>query len=97
MLARVNEAKEVFGSDDTLHPGVHYLLKTAKEFYIGGKLEALNRLEHYDFLDLRCKGAPRSHPHPYPRLTVVPSRHSRRAPRSLREARLAARRRLPDS
>ena len=55
MLDRVLEAKEVFGSDDTLHPGVHYLLKTAKEFYVGGKLEALNRLEHYDFLDLRCK------------------------------------------
>ncbi len=51
---RVNEAKNVFGSDDDTHPGVKHLLSTAKEFYVGGKLEAINRLEHYDFLDLRC-------------------------------------------
>ncbi|KAK2929505.1 hypothetical protein FoTM2_009845 [Fusarium oxysporum f. sp. vasinfectum] len=50
---KVNEAKKVFGSDDDTHPGVKYLFDTAKEFYIGGKLEAINRLEHYDFLDLR--------------------------------------------
>jgi hypothetical protein len=55
MLYRVNEAKKVFGSDDDTHPGVKYLFDTAKEFYVGGKLEAINRLEHYDFLDLRCK------------------------------------------
>lgn len=55
MLHRVNEAKKVFGSDDDTHPGVKYLFDTAKEFYVGGKLEAINRLEHYDFLDLRCK------------------------------------------
>ena len=54
-LNRVNEAKKVFGSDDDTHPGIKYLFSTAKEFYIGGKLEAINRLEHYDFLDLRCK------------------------------------------
>ncbi|SPN99761.1 probable sulfate adenylyltransferase [Cephalotrichum gorgonifer] len=47
------EAREVFGSEDTLHPGINYLFNTAKEFYVGGKLEALSRLEHYDFLDLR--------------------------------------------
>lgn len=51
---RVNEAKNVFGSDDDTHPGVKHLFSTAKEFYVGGKLEAINRLEHYDFLDLRC-------------------------------------------
>ncbi|KAF9774260.1 Sulfate adenylyltransferase [Fusarium sp. DS 682] len=50
---KVNEAKKVFGSDDDTHPGVKYLFDTAKEFYVGGKLEAINRLEHYDFLDLR--------------------------------------------
>lgn len=73
VLYRVFEAKEVFGSDDTLHPGVSYLLKTAKEFYVGGKLEALSRLEHYDFLDLRCKRPPvRSHALPLSLLTVAP-------------------------
>lgn len=51
---RVKEAKEVFGSDDDTHPGVKHLFDATKEFYIGGKCEAVNRLEHYDFLDLRC-------------------------------------------
>ncbi|KAB5559962.1 hypothetical protein GE09DRAFT_73046 [Coniochaeta sp. 2T2.1] len=46
------EAQEVFGGDDE-HPAVRYLFDTAKEYYVGGKLEAVNRLQHYDFLDLR--------------------------------------------
>ncbi|KAK1825747.1 hypothetical protein QBC39DRAFT_366123 [Podospora conica] len=46
------EAKEVFGGDEE-HPAVQYLFNTAKEFYVGGKLEAINRLQHYDFVDLR--------------------------------------------
>ncbi|KAI5464312.1 hypothetical protein BGZ63DRAFT_351695 [Mariannaea sp. PMI_226] len=50
---KVKEAKLVFGSDDDTHPGIKYLFSTAKEFYLGGKLEAVSRLEHYDFLDLR--------------------------------------------
>ena len=48
------EAKEVFGGDPE-HPAVKYLYETADEFYVGGKLEAVNRLQHYDFVDLRCK------------------------------------------
>lgn len=54
---RVNESIKVFGSDDDTHPGVKYLLSTAKQFYVGGKVEAIQRLEHYDFLDLRCESA----------------------------------------
>lgn len=46
------EAKEVFGGDDE-HPAVKYLYHTAGEYYVGGKLEAVNRLQHYDFVDLR--------------------------------------------
>ncbi|KAK4154886.1 hypothetical protein C8A00DRAFT_14019 [Chaetomidium leptoderma] len=46
------EAKEVFGGDEE-HPAIRYLVNTAKEFYVGGKLEAVNRLQHYDFLELR--------------------------------------------
>ncbi|KAK6063000.1 sulfate adenylyltransferase [Seiridium cupressi] len=46
------EAKEVFGGDEE-HPAVAYLYKTAGEFYVGGKIEAINRLQHYDFVDLR--------------------------------------------
>ncbi|KAI1498400.1 putative sulfate adenylyltransferase [Biscogniauxia marginata] len=50
---KVLEAKEVFGSDDEEHPAVKYLFRTAGEFYVGGKLDAINRLQHYDFVDLR--------------------------------------------
>jgi sulfate adenylyltransferase len=54
---RALEAKEVFGGDEE-HPAVQYLYKTAKDFYVGGKLEAVNRLQHYDFVELRCECAP---------------------------------------
>ncbi|KAI0172399.1 putative sulfate adenylyltransferase [Hypoxylon sp. FL1284] len=50
---KVLEAKEVFGSDDEAHPAVKYLFKTAADLYVGGKVEAVNRLQHYDFVDLR--------------------------------------------
>ncbi|KAI1181075.1 putative sulfate adenylyltransferase [Nemania sp. FL0916] len=50
---KVTEAKEVFGSDDEAHPAVKYLFRTAGEYYVGGKIEAINRLQHYDFVDLR--------------------------------------------
>jgi len=46
------EAKEVFGGDEE-HPAVKYLYHTAGEYYIGGKIEAINRLEHYDYVALR--------------------------------------------
>jgi sulfate adenylyltransferase len=51
------EAKEVFGGDED-HPAVRYLFNTAKDFYVGGKLEAVNKLQHYDFVELRCKCTP---------------------------------------
>lgn len=57
---REKEAKEVFGGDQD-HPAIQYLYNTAKEFYIGGKIDAINRLEHYDYVALRCKhGVPRA-------------------------------------
>ena len=65
---RVLEAKEVFGSDDEAHPAVKYLFRTAAEFYVGGKVEAVNRLQHYDFVDLRCKLGRRLKPSLYTRL-----------------------------
>ena len=60
-LYRTVEAKEVFGGDEE-HPAVRYLYHTANEYYVGGTLEAVNRLQHYDFVDLRCK-QPASLPH----------------------------------
>jgi sulfate adenylyltransferase len=47
------EATKVFGANDEAHPAVKYLHHTAGEYYVGGKVEAVNRLQHYDFLDLR--------------------------------------------
>ncbi|KAI9779846.1 MAG: Sulfate adenylyltransferase [Geoglossum umbratile] len=46
------EAKEVFGGDEE-HPAIKYLFNVAKEFYVGGKVEAVNRLNHYDYVELR--------------------------------------------
>lgn len=51
---RALEAKEVFGGDEE-HPSVKYLFNVAKEFYVGGPVEAVNKPQHYDFVDLRCK------------------------------------------
>lgn len=49
------EAVEVFGADDEAHPAVKYLYRTAGDFYIGGKIDAIDRLMHYDYVALRCK------------------------------------------
>ncbi|VVT50785.1 uncharacterized protein SAPINGB_P002879 [Magnusiomyces paraingens] len=46
------EAKHVFRGDPE-HPAIRYLFNTAKEYYVGGKLQAINRLNHYDYVGLR--------------------------------------------
>ncbi|EAS35100.1 sulfate adenylyltransferase [Coccidioides immitis RS] len=46
------EAKEVFGGDPE-HPAVKYLYDQTNEYYIGGKVEAVNKLNHYDYVGLR--------------------------------------------
>ncbi|EHY55935.1 Sulfate adenylyltransferase [Exophiala dermatitidis] len=46
------EAQEVFGGDPE-HPAIVYLMNSTKEYYIGGKIEAVNRLNHYDYVALR--------------------------------------------
>jgi sulfate adenylyltransferase len=47
----------VFGGDDE-HPAIKYLYETVKEFYVGGKVDAIDRLEHYDYVGLRCMRSP---------------------------------------
>ena len=54
IICRKKEAKEVFGGDEE-HPAVKYLFNTAQDYYVGGKLDAVNRLEHYDYVALRCE------------------------------------------
>lgn len=52
---KAKEAINVFGADDDAHPAVKYLHTIAKEFYVGGKLEALQPPSHYDYVSNRCK------------------------------------------
>jgi len=51
---KAKEAEKVFGSNDDHHPAIHYLHNKAKEFYVGGKVQAINRLNHYDYIESRC-------------------------------------------
>lgn len=46
------EAQEVFGGDPE-HPAIKFLMNQTHELYIGGKIEAVNRLNHYDYVALR--------------------------------------------
>ena len=48
-----NEALLVYGTTDTKHPGVDYLLNTGNNNYISGSLKKILLPRHYDFLDLR--------------------------------------------
>ena len=47
------EAQLVFGTYDTKHPGVNYLLNSSNKNYIGGKIEKVSYPHHYDYQDLR--------------------------------------------
>ena len=46
------EAKEVFGGDPE-HPAIKFLETKTEEYYVGGKIEAVNKLDHYDYVALR--------------------------------------------
>ena len=54
---RSDEAKQVFGTDNTEHPGTKYLLEQMNSYYVGGKLEGVTLPVHYDFLELRLTPA----------------------------------------
>ncbi len=54
---RQAEAKAVFGTTSTAHPGVDYLLNRGNAWYVGGKLEGLQAPAHYDFKALRLTPA----------------------------------------
>lgn len=47
------EAEQVFGSRDLKHPGVNYLLKQSRPWYIGGTLRGVMSPKHYDYQLLR--------------------------------------------
>jgi len=54
---RKAEAKAVFGTTSTVHPGVDYAINKSNPCYIGGKLEGLQEPSHYDFKALRLTPA----------------------------------------
>ena len=55
---KVKEAIQVFGADDPAHPSVSYLRNRVKDFYIGGKVQAIKPPSHFDYVALRCKLPP---------------------------------------
>ena len=48
-----HEAKSVFGTLDTKHPGVDYVLNIGNKNYIGGSLEKISLPHHHDYKSLR--------------------------------------------
>jgi sulfate adenylyltransferase len=50
---RAREAKQVYGTEDTLHPAVDYLANRSGTVYLGGRLRGLNAATHYDCKHLR--------------------------------------------
>lgn len=54
---KVHEAQTVFGvgANDLAHPAISYLHNKVKDVYLGGKVQAIHRPIHFDYVDLRCK------------------------------------------
>ncbi len=54
---RQAEAKAVFNSTSSAHPGADYTINKAHPWYVGGKVEGLQAPSHYDFRGLRLTPA----------------------------------------
>ena len=54
---REQEAEEVFGTTDRMHPGAIHTIEKANPFYVSGKVEGLQLPSHYDYRDLRLTPA----------------------------------------
>jgi sulfate adenylyltransferase len=50
---KVKEAELVFGANDEAHPAVAYLQRQVQDWYVGGKILAIEAPYHYDFKHLR--------------------------------------------
>jgi sulfate adenylyltransferase len=51
------EAQSVYGTVSLNHPGVAHLLQRSNPWYVGGRLEGVQRPAHYDFRSLRLTPA----------------------------------------
>jgi len=74
---KLAEARGVFGTTDTTHPGVADLLQRSNPVYLGGTLRGIQPPQHYDFAELR--ESPRQLRERFARQAGAPSSHSRRA------------------
>jgi sulfate adenylyltransferase len=54
---KTREAKSIYGSEDTAHPGVAQLMETERKYYIGGTILGLQQPVHYDYKMLRLNPA----------------------------------------
>jgi sulfate adenylyltransferase len=50
---KLKEAKEVYGTTDTHHFGVQQIFNTTGNYYLGGTIEGLKNVIHYDFSEYR--------------------------------------------
>ena len=54
---REKEAQQIYGTQDTNHPGVWYLNNKSGDYYVGGTLEVVSLPLHFDFKQLRLTPA----------------------------------------
>lgn len=50
---KIVEAKNVYGTTDTAHPGVEYIFNQTNEYYVGGEITKVSMPRHYDFPGIR--------------------------------------------
>ena len=53
LAEKEKEAELVYGTQDTKHWGVHYLLNDTEKWYVGGKIQGIQLPLHYDFKKFR--------------------------------------------
>ncbi len=54
---RTKEAQAVYGTTSAEHPGANYVLHSTHPWYVGGRIEGIQRPAHYDFRSLRLTPA----------------------------------------
>ncbi|MBW1804160.1 MAG: adenylyltransferase, partial [Deltaproteobacteria bacterium] len=52
-IDKEREAREIYNTTDTTHPGVDYLFHQTGTHYVGGRIEGINMPLHFDFKNLR--------------------------------------------
>lgn len=55
------EAELVMGADDKAHPAVAFLYQNAKDYYVGGNVQAVAKPQYFDYVELRYTPAELRH------------------------------------